>query len=515
MSATQNTVYNVTPSLLVVAMDSQALLDKFVGTIVSTHEGEPDPSAPEFPALTVLSAVNVSLKAALSTIVNLVTIRERTEAIVRRGGGAAGAAGAAGAEADEVARVRDAVLSFVRENLDHVAFNARSVAAFDVQATAAHCARERGSGAADYRFDYKLARLLTAAADRNFAGDALLTSYSRAFARRGDKNRAMQDFHARARELHARVADCAIRYQATRVTTDPMGVLVRGTGDARAQTARTFVTGANPLLVGFDVSLMRTIHRTRDDVPANGVDARLTCVGHGWRMKALMHSQTWVAHTLERVAAFEGAAQGVSVLGATPVDCDVSLQQALLGGGAGAAGGLRTMGLHVAAHNKRRRAAAGGGQAKRRAAASSDDENADGARYSEHSEGDDDGSGSDDGTQAGAPAALPPRRAGTRSSARLAPLQAGARAPEARASVGEGVPQTVARTCTYPTDVGAPQTVVTSCTYPTDVGVDANGNLEFNFGGTESGFGGQCESGDLFDSFGDDIDDVLGGTPRF
>ena len=71
MSATQNTVYNVTPSLLVVAMDSQALLDKFVGTIVSTHEGEPDPSAPEFPALTVLSAVNVSLKAALSTIVNL------------------------------------------------------------------------------------------------------------------------------------------------------------------------------------------------------------------------------------------------------------------------------------------------------------------------------------------------------------------------------------------------------------------------------------------------------------
>ena len=282
MSATQNTVYNVTPSLLVVAMDSQALLDKFVGTIVSTHEGEPDPSAPEFPALTVLSAVNVSLKAALSTIVNLITIRERTEAIVRRG--AAGAAGAAGAEADEVARVRDAVLSFVRENLDHVAFNARSVAAFDVQATAAHCARERGSGAADYRFDYKLARLLTAAADRNFAGDALLTSYSRAFARRGDKNRAMQDFHARARELHARVADCAIRYQATRVTTDPMGVFVRGTGDARAQTAHTFVSGANPLLVGFDVSLMRTIHRTRDDVPANRVDARLSWVGHGRRM---------------------------------------------------------------------------------------------------------------------------------------------------------------------------------------------------------------------------------------
>ena len=66
-----------------------------------------------------------------------------------------------------------------------------------------------------------------------------------------------------------------------------------------------------------------------------------------------MHSQTWVAHTLERVAAFEGAAQGVSVLGATPVDCDVSLQQALLGGGAGAAGGLPTVGMLVAADNRR------------------------------------------------------------------------------------------------------------------------------------------------------------------
>ena len=340
-----NSVFSLVPGLVVAGMEGQVATERFVRSIAVCVLDEALPPDHDFDLDVALAAIGVFQRAALTTIAHLAALRACVEG--RRD---------ASRRLSDDACVLSSLRAFVASEADYLVFNARSSVVSDarfVRAVSGACTAPVGS---DVVFDYKVSYMATAAGDRNYAMDSLLASHARMFTLRSSRNRLMQDFHLRRAELCAAVAGAAFRYQRTRPLAEFSGFVVGGSGDPLSPASATFVSGANPLAVGFDLSGVRYVYRTRRDVPAQSVDTRLTAVGHGWRMKAMASSATWVARTLLRVEVFQGPPVQLAVLGEADPRYDDAFVALRLGCAPPASDGVR--GGHIVAHSRRKRARA-------------------------------------------------------------------------------------------------------------------------------------------------------------